>query len=68
MCVIPTLIAGKLESRYLSTVVSFKERESLFDSISVSAYYPDCKGFSLWYLEHWINAVDKVNSWDLPEQ
>jgi hypothetical protein len=42
MCVIPTLIAGKLESRYLSTVVSFRGRESLFDSISVFAYYPDC--------------------------
>lgn len=42
LCVIPTLIAGKLESRYLSTVVFFKEHESLFDSISVIAYYPDC--------------------------
>jgi len=45
MCVIPTLIAGKLESRYLSTAVSFKECESLFDSISVITYYPDCAKF-----------------------
>jgi hypothetical protein len=42
MCVIPTLIAGKLESRYLSTIMSFKEHESLFDSIGVIAYCPDC--------------------------
>jgi hypothetical protein len=42
MYVIPTLTAGKLESRYLSTIVSFKERESVFDSISVIISYPDC--------------------------
>jgi len=42
MCVIPTLIARKLEIVYLSTVVSFKWHESLFNSISVIAYCPDC--------------------------
>jgi hypothetical protein len=41
LCVIPTLIARRLESRYLSTIVSFKERESFFDSFSVVTYYPD---------------------------
>jgi hypothetical protein len=40
--VIPTLIAGKLESRYLSTIMFFKERERLFDSVSVVTYYPGC--------------------------
>lgn len=61
ICVIPTLIAGKFESRYLSTVVSFREHESLFNSVSVVTYYPDCaKVFSLRHLEHRINAADKV--------
>jgi hypothetical protein len=56
ICIILTLIVGKLESRCLSRVVFVKE----FDSCSSVTWYPDCAtGFDCWlsgtskHLELW---------------
>ena len=66
ICIILALIAGKLESRYLSTIVFVKE----IDSFSGVTCYPDwAKVFDCQlrctskHLEHWRNSVDKVKSW-----
>ena len=66
ICIILTLIAGKLESIYLSTIVFVKE----VDSCSSVTCYPDCaKVFNCRLsstsknLEHGRNAADKIKSW-----
>jgi hypothetical protein len=66
ICIIPILIADKLESRCLLTIVFVKEVDSF---ISV-ACYPDytmvfhCQNSSThMLLEQWSNTVDKVKLW-----
>jgi hypothetical protein len=66
VCIILTLIAGKLESWCLSAVVFVKE----IDSVSGVTCYPDCARLFDWWLsstskqlEGWRNAADKVRSW-----
>jgi hypothetical protein len=70
LCIILTLIAGKIESRYLSPVAFVKE----VDSCSGVTCYPDlAKGFlcqlscSSKHLEDWRNAVDWIKKLDFPE-
>jgi hypothetical protein len=71
ICIILTLIAGKLGNRYLSTIMVFKKVES-FGGVT---RHPDCaKGFhyrcssASKHLEHCRIVVDKLRKLDLPEQ